>query len=81
MPDRAIDSNIEVQVHVGEGRIGRRVYGIIYKRANDNGPHIWPDFVQLLLFKCFQVETWTRSENIFDRNDVSYREGDCRAHN
>jgi len=80
-PDRAIHSNIEVQVHVGGGQIGYRVYGIIYKWANDSGPHIWPDFILLLPFKCFQVETWTWCENSFGRNEATYRTGDCRAHN
>jgi len=54
---------------------------MIFKWANDNGPHIWPDFVQLLPFKCFQVETWTQSEDIFGRNEASYREGHCGACN
>ena len=81
MLDRAIHSNIEVQVHVGAGRIGGRLHGTIYKLANDNRPHIWPEFVQVLPSKCFQLETCTRSENIFGPNEASYREGDCRAHN
>jgi len=76
MLKRAIHFHIEVQVHLRAGRIGRRVYGMIYQQANDNGPHIWPDCVQLLPFKCFQVETWTRFENIFGGNEASYREGD-----
>jgi hypothetical protein len=37
----------------------------LYKWADDCGPHIWPDFVQLLPFKGFEVETLTQSENIF----------------
>jgi len=81
MHERAIHSNIEVQVHLAEGQIGRRLYGNIYTPATDNGPHIWPDFVQLVPFKCFQVEPWTRSEDIFGRNEVSSSEGDWWGHN
>ena len=57
-PERAIHFHINVQVHLGERQIGRRIYGNIQTRAYDQLPHIWPDFVQLLPFKSFQVETW-----------------------
>ena len=46
-----------------------------------NHPIYEADFGQLLPFKCFQVESWTGSENILRRNEESYREGDCRARN
>jgi len=68
-------------VPLGEGRIGRGVYRIIYKRGKDNGRHISPDFVQLLPFKHVQVETWTQCENIFGQKEASYREADCGARN
>jgi hypothetical protein len=52
-------------VHLDVDYIGRRVYGIIYEWENDNGPNIWANFVLLLPFKCFQVETSTQSEHNF----------------
>jgi hypothetical protein len=55
-------------VHLGAGSIGQRVYAIIDKWANDNGPHICSDFIQLLPFNGVQVESWTQSENIFRIN-------------
>jgi len=61
MPKRVIHSNIEVQVHLGAEGIGRTVNGNIQKRGNHNRPEIWPGFVQLLPFECFQVETWAQS--------------------
>ena len=57
------------------------VYGIIHTWANDELPHICVDFIQLLPFKCFQVETGTQFEDIFGKNDESYKEGDCQAGN
>jgi len=36
-----------------------------------NEPDIWPGFVQLLPFKCFEVETETQFEMIFGRNEKS----------
>jgi len=79
--ERAIYSNITVQEHLGAKPIGRRVYGMIYNRANENEPHIWPDFLQLLPFKYFQGETWTHSKNICGQNEARFMEGDCEARN
>jgi hypothetical protein len=52
---------------------------IIYTWVNNCKPYILPDFVQLLLFKYFHVETCIQSGNIVAQNSQSYRGGDCRA--
>jgi hypothetical protein len=74
-------STIEVKVHHRPGRIGRRVYVIMYTRANNHGSHVWLDFVPLLLLKWCEVETWTPSGNISHQYSVSYRDGDGQVCN
>jgi len=78
---RAMYSNIVGQLHLGVGWIERRVFGIIHPWANHKSPHRWMDFVQLFSFKSFQVHTGKQFEDIVGRNEESYREGDCWAHN
>jgi len=67
-PVRAIHYGSNDLVHLGTGQNRGRLYGIIYKQANDIGLHIWPDFIQLLWFRGFQVDTCTKSDNIIIRN-------------
>jgi hypothetical protein len=55
--------------------------GHVAYTTSDGGLYIWPNFVQLLPFKCIQVETWTQSKNILCQNEASYRDGDCRVCN
>jgi hypothetical protein len=63
------------------GRIGQTVYGIIRTGANNECPSIWSDMKHQLPSKLLQVETGTRCETIFGKNEGSYVEGHYRARN
>lgn len=63
-------------MHLEAERIGQREYWIMYTGENDDGSHIWQDFIQLLCWKFFQLGTAKQCENIFGQNKKSYREGD-----